>query len=112
MMRAFSRLINSKLVTNFIQKYFVKDVKLGEAFEKHKITDFKLKSLLCYMGYLIEIDNDVTEMVKRASYYVYLIIIFSYCQGAVFPLKGSEVISLKKKNKLYLIKIIIIIKRK
>ncbi len=93
-LRAVMRLINSKLVTNFVQKYFVKDIKLGEAFEKHKITDFKLKSFLCYMGYLTEIDSDVFEMVKRASYYVYLILIFSYCQGAVFPLKGSEVISI------------------
>jgi len=54
-------------------------VKLGEGFEKHKITDFKLKSFLCYMGYLLEIDSDVLEMAKRTSYYTYLIIIFSYC---------------------------------
>lgn len=36
-------------------------MKLSDAFEKHKITDLKLKTILSYMGYLLDIDN-MTDM--------------------------------------------------
>lgn len=55
--RMMSKLINSKFVTKMIYKLLIKDMKLSEAFEKYKITDFKLKSFLCYLGYLLENDD-------------------------------------------------------
>jgi hypothetical protein len=91
MIRSFSRLLHNKFLDKVLNKFLVKDMSIAEAFIKYNITDNKLKAILGYMGLLLDI-GELNEVLERSSYNILLIIIKSYCDGAIFPKQASEVI--------------------